>query len=113
MTNPRPSWQRDECPAWCAVDHREDDHPDDRSHRTDTPAVPVIARARRFDDGLVFETGAMEFEVGVSRPDGEVDTWIYVGAGPGQQLEVSRESAKRLLRALDAQLRATRDGDSH
>ena len=109
MMNPRPSWQLDDCPAWCAVDHSEEDHPDDRSHRTDAPSVPVIARTRRFDDGLAFETEAMDFEVGMSRRDGDADTWIYVGAGGEQQIEVSRESARRLLRALDARLRATRD----
>jgi hypothetical protein len=112
MRNPRPSWQLDDCPEWCAVDHREDDHPDDRSHRTDASAVPVIARSRRFEnDALVFELEAMEFEVGASRRDGEADTWIYVGAGGGQQLEVSRESAERLIRAITIQLRALHDGN--
>jgi hypothetical protein len=107
MTNRRPSWQLDDCPAWCEIDHREEDHPDDRVHRTEAPSVPVIARSRRFDDGLRYEVGAMDFEVGVSRRDGEVETWIYVGGETGQQIEVTRESAARLLRALDVQLRAT------
>ncbi len=84
MTNRRPSWQLDDCPAWCAVEHREDDHPDDRSHRTDAPTVPVIARSRRFDDGLVFETEATEFEVGAPRRDGDAETSIYAGESARQ-----------------------------
>jgi hypothetical protein len=105
MTNRRPSWQLDDCPAWCVVDHREDDHPDDRVHRTDAPSVPVIARSRRFDPDLTFEVDAADFEVGVSRRDGDVETWIYVGGGSGQQIEITRESAARLVRALNIQFR--------
>jgi hypothetical protein len=106
MISRRPSWQLDDCPAWCAIDHRQEDHPDDRVHRTEAPSVPVIARSRRFDGELRYEIAAMDFEVGMSRRDGEAETWIYVGGETEQPIEVTRESAARLLRALNIQLRA-------
>ncbi|SJM59441.1 hypothetical protein [Gulosibacter sp. 10] len=41
-----------------------------------------------------------EYEIGLSRADGSTETWVYIGAGPGEYLEVSVESARRLIAAL-------------
>ena len=39
----RPTWLREACPAWCARDHRERDHPEDRYHQSEASVLQVIA----------------------------------------------------------------------
>ena len=103
----RPSWQVDPCPAWCAGGHRESDHPDDRQHRSASIAVPVVVRRTTLESARLVRTAeAAEFEVGLSRADGESDTWLYLGEGPGASIEVSAESARRLLAAAAERLGA-------
>jgi hypothetical protein len=93
-----PTWQVDPCPEWCADVHREDDHPDDRVHRSEGIAVPAVIRSRRLTaTRVVFDVEATAVEVGISRVDGDSDTWLYMGAGPGRELEVSVGTAPHLL----------------
>lgn len=94
----QPSWQNDPCPRWCAGDHLESDLPEDRVHRAPGVAVPVVSR--RTDTDLVRTAHPEEYEIGLSRADGSTETWVYIGAGPGEYLEVSVESARRLIAAL-------------
>ena len=103
----RPSWQVDACPVWCAGGHREGDHPDDRQHRSASFAVPVVVRSTELaGDRLVRSVEAAEFEVGLSSVDGERETWLYLGDGPDRSLELSAESARRLIDAAAARLAA-------
>jgi hypothetical protein len=98
MAEQRPTWQVDRCPSWCAVSHSEHDHPDDRVHRSLGTAVPVTARrAHLGPERVEYRVDHVELEVGASRVDGERTTWFYVGAGPGQHIEVSLADAGRLL----------------
>ena len=103
----RPSWQVDACPSWCRGDHGEHDHPDDRVHRSDSVAVPVVGRRTVFEGASIRrEVHATEFDVALSRPDGECETWLYVGAGPAMSLDVTAESAERLVRHIVDTLRS-------
>jgi len=97
----QPSWQIDACPAWCSGGHHEGDHPDDRVHRSLAVAVPVVVRHTRFEgSGIRRSSDAAEFEVALSRVDGEAATWVYLGDGPTRSLEFSAESAARVLHEL-------------
>lgn len=98
-SRPRPSWQTDECPAWCVVEHREDDRPADRVH--DSAGTYLHAILRRVETG---EAEATELLVAASRRCGSHDDWIFIGEPEkrGQHLALSRESARRLSVALDA-----------
>ena len=101
----QPSWQVDECPRWCAVDHADSDHPDDRVHRSMAAPVPVIFRESILSAaGVLHPVGAAEAEIGISRADGDPQVWIYVGVGRGAEIELSLESARRLSRELDERL---------
>ncbi len=40
---PAPSWLVEPCPSWCAREHEETDHPEDRYHQSDPAVVPAIA----------------------------------------------------------------------
>ena len=103
----RPSWQVDACPAWCVVDHGEHDHPDDRVHRSAALSVPVVARRTGFDGARILRSAeATEFDVALSRVDGDWQSWLYVGSGPAMAVEVSAESGQALVRAIAAVLGA-------
>lgn len=105
MANKRPTWQIDSCPAWCAGGHGEHDHLDDRVHRSVAFTVPVVSRRVRLDgDRFGYVVEGAEFEIGLSRRDGEPDTWFYLGGGPENSVDVSVESAHRLLRSASIRL---------
>lgn len=102
----RPSWQIDDCPGWCVVVHGEHDHPDDRVHRGSPVAVPVVQRRVRFDAaGIHRDVEPAEFDVALARVDGESETWLYAGAGPAIEIDVTAESAERLALAMREVLR--------
>ncbi|GHS88885.1 hypothetical protein AGMMS50218_13790 [Actinomycetota bacterium] len=99
----RPAWQRDECPAWCVVVHADDDHPHDHKHVSASRAVPVVALAGSTDGGGAGRDRdvADEMVVCLQRRDGGPDTWLYVGDGHDQRVEVTVESWLRLLLTVE------------
>ena len=60
-------------------------------HRSSTIELPVIAPDRGLD--LLIE---------LSRIGDEPTTWVYVGDGTDQRLEISRESVARLVAVLSS-----------
>lgn len=93
----RPSWQLDACPHWCAGEHSEHDHPDDRVHRSAGRTVAVIARSLHpTKEAMVSSSEATEFEIGLSRRDGKTTTWVFIGDGAAHRIELSLESARRV-----------------
>lgn len=97
----RPSWQRDECPPWCVVEHQEADPPDDRVHDSVGTYVPAVVRRAEFSGGE-----RTELLLVLSRRCGEHDDWIFLGEPQrhGQHLTLSRESAARVASTLAALL---------
>jgi hypothetical protein len=91
MPASRPSWQMHECPTWCEGGHREDDHVDDRVHR----AVGEAVELRLGPDA----TTTVPLELAVWRRDGRADTWLYLGAGPGSELQIALADAPRVLQS--------------
>ena len=92
----RPSWQRDNCPRWCVVEHAESDPVDDRFHDSITMHVPATlghgpSHASSTDLVLV-----------MSRRCGELDDWVLVREPErdGQHLHLTRDSAARVASAL-------------
>ncbi len=101
-----PTWQRTPCPDWCAGGHEEQDLPEDRVHRSVGFSVPTISRRVVDGDALRHATGIHEYEIGLSRDDGGSETWLYLGAGPEEYLEIGVAGARALVEALDAALDA-------
>ena len=96
----------DDCPPWCIGGHHEDDPPEDRVHRSAGAVVPVVARTVSYEGGSQHVTvDSIEFDIGISRTDGTHETWFYMGSGPDRSLEISGESAARLLGAATVELR--------
>lgn len=103
-TNPPPT-HGEHCPIWCVVDHQPDDHPDDRWHDSAMSYVDVVVR-------LPDSTEASELTIVTSRRFGDVADWTFIGESDSnrQRLELSRESAQRLVTALTAHLRMLDEG---
>jgi len=98
----RPSWQVTECPAWCVVEHQEDDHPDDRTHRDAGVDIPVVTRRRHYErDELVADVECGYFTLGRWQRDGEHEVWISLGDNDSHDFEVGRDSFLRLIRAME------------
>ncbi len=64
--------------------------------------VPVVSRRVVDDDPAMHHVTAQEFEVALSLRDGSGETWVYLGAGPNEYVEVSLGTAVDLLRVLEA-----------
>jgi hypothetical protein len=76
------------CPPWCVADHAVDDDFVAR-HRSRIHDLAVIAPDRGFDLMIEF-----------SRLGDEPSTWVYLGDGTDQRLELSLESVRRLVDEL-------------
>lgn len=97
----RPSWQHDDCPAWCDGGHRENDQSDDWVHHSAGITIPVITRELSIvNRQLHTAIEASTFELGLTHLDGQSETWLYLGDGTGQHINVSLESARRIEHVL-------------
>lgn len=95
------SRQRGACPDWCTVAHSEKDHPDDRSHRDDGVAVPMVFRRRSFAGArLVEEITQGHLVLGRWQREGDPRTWYSLGDDEGREFELSEESFRRLVAAM-------------
>jgi hypothetical protein len=101
--------------------HGQDDHVRDRSHMSASAGVPAqqlvgvgggavspfaepCAGAPAGTPDALDRTATTELTVCVHRRDGGRTTWVYVGDGAVQALELSAESWARLLPAVDRAL---------
>ena len=85
MHDERPTWLIEPCPPWCAAEHRQGDHPDDRVHRgASTTLAGFLAHGAVPTE---FEEEPAHLVVHVMRPVGGTTTWVEVreteGAGRG------------------------------
>lgn len=99
------SWSREPCPAWCAREHEEGDHPEDRYHQSEPTYVPVLA-SRAPSVPVTSSLEALDLVVRVCRYDGDVLTWVAIEAAEHREprLVLSLDSARLLLRDLAEQL---------
>ena len=88
------------CPSWCVADHRREQEGGAVRHRGPTVALGVLLRHP--------EHGAVPAEllIEVHRSEGDATTWLYLGDGTDQRLEVTLESAGLLAAALTRALAA-------
>lgn len=113
---PRQRWQVNDCPSWCAVVHQDEDAADDRKHVSEARAVSVVelvGTEPRDAEVRVDATSATEMVVCLQRRDGASTTWVYVGDGFDQGIEMSVESWERVVaHVLEALARARDDRTS-
>lgn len=102
-----PSWLREPCPWWCTREHDEDDHPEDRYHRSEASLAPAVAG---HTDVLPMTASleAVEVIVRRGRHVGESVEWLAIESDELQRLRLllTVESARSLVSALMHQLRS-------
>lgn len=90
------------CPVWC-VGHDTDvpDGTDDHVHEATPALVPCIALECSTDDAGSIQRHPAAVELSLVRYQYRTgdDTWLYIGDG-SRCLDISLESARRLVRAL-------------
>lgn len=82
--------------AWCSTPHGTTLHPDDEDHRSAGILVHGVVRS----GGNEHEA---EFEVGMLRHRHDSDEWLVIEDGDSIHLEVTVETARRLVRAIAAE----------
>lgn len=95
------------CPAWCDREHVADPSMDQIHERLMAP-VPVIMLNRRVDGRheLSRLIEATEFEVAAYQYVDDNETWITIvdGEQQRQRIEITLESARRVVRVLSSLL---------
>lgn len=99
----------DECPPWCLLrtDHQHPYPPDEAPllHMSAAVLVPIVIRETTvFDDQVLSSPRARECSVGLLRMQGE--TYLYCNADDSRSLDLTLESARRLIAALSSFLDA-------
>lgn len=107
----REAGRSEPCPPWCAGEHREADHPDDRYHDSPTTPVPVIFAERDREAGpgqWAMEPG--EIAITTSQHIESDDVVVFIGREDrlDQQLNLTVESAARLARSIERHLDVVR-----
>lgn len=107
-TKQHPEWLVEPCPAWCDGEHADQLFEADRRHHSERRLVPVIQRQEPSSLGDSAESD--ELNIVVVKDVGSCETWVVI-ANDRQSIEVTLESAGRLLRELDGLLAAINSPD--
>ena len=93
---------RHRCPPWCAADHSaEDDAHSPVRHRSETVVVPGIA----IGGGARRTVESIEILIEVHTEEGDPVVGVYIGDGKQGGLDITAETAERLVRRLGDALR--------
>jgi hypothetical protein len=101
----RPSWQAAPCPPWCAREHTENDHPEDRYHQSEPSIVAAVAGAGDVVP-LPSSLRPVSLAVRAGRYADDELTWLVVEPleARAPRMVLTREAAAALLRGLQEQL---------
>jgi hypothetical protein len=102
---PCPTWLDEPCPAWCAREHREDDHLEDRFHQSDPSIFPAVAGAGEAVP-LTASMGALTLGIRLGRQVGDDRTWLVIESLDERRPRtvLTHETARALHRHLAHQL---------
>jgi len=104
-TPPAPTWLTEACPSWCAREHEEDDHPEDRYHQSEPSIAPVIASGQ-VTVPVTSSLETVDLLVRIGRYVGETTEWMAIEPLELVQprLLLTVESARHLARHVVDQL---------
>ena len=89
------------CPSWCVANHAEEDDAGAARHRSETVVVPGIA----IRSGVRRTVESIEILIELHTEDGDPVVGVYVGDGQRDGLDITTETADRLVRRLIEALR--------
>lgn len=94
MTDPRPdrpTWLTEACPPWCAREHGEDDHPDDRFHQSRAWVLDAVGATG--GEAPAAGLAPIEVVVRVGRHDAQPRAWVQVGAALDTRASLALDAA--------------------
>ena len=94
-------YDRRSCPSWCVADHADEDDPGTARHRSQTLVLPGIAI--RSSERRTIES--IELLIELHSEDGSPDVGVYIGDGHREGLDITTETADRLVQGLIDTLR--------
>lgn len=99
---PAPGWLTEPCPAWCAREHHDRDHPDDRFHQSEARFVAAVVSTDAVPDPAALT--ALDLVVRAGRHVGHGLTWVQISAAEAARptLVLSLDSALLLGGAIAA-----------
>jgi hypothetical protein len=97
-------YDRRSCPPWCVADHAHEDDPGRARHRSRTVVVPGIA----IQPGERRTVESIEILIEVHADEGDPVVGVYIGDGERNGLDITTETADRLVRRLTDALREAR-----
>jgi hypothetical protein len=107
----RPSWRISDCPPWCTYDHRDENYGGDRDHQSQAIYVPAVRIIRQPN---LLDTERREVAdylvVSLFQEQSGCVPWLSFGVADeaARSIELSPESAVRLVEALQSQVRTLR-----
>ncbi|KRB77165.1 hypothetical protein ASE01_10485 [Nocardioides sp. Root190] len=103
-----PTWLGESCPSWCAREHGEDDHPEDRFHQSEPSLFPAVAGSGDTVP-LAASMQAVTLGVRIGRQVGEDRTWLLIESLEHRRPRtvLTHETARALLHHLADQLSLT------
>ena len=84
------------CPAWCVADHADEDEAGTALHRSQTVVVPGIA----IRPGVLRTVESIEILIELHAEEGDPVVGVYIGDGQRVGLDITTETADRLVRRL-------------
>lgn len=101
----RVSWLTEACPPWCAREHAEDDHVEDRYHQSEPSVLTVVAGP----GDTVPVTASLRpttLALRAGRHVGDDLVWLVIEAldDPLPRMALTTDAARGLARALRDQL---------
>ncbi len=84
------------CPSWCVADHADEDDTGAARHRSETVVVPGIA----IRSGARRTVESIEILIELHAEEGDPVVGLYVGDGERDGLDITTETAERLVRRL-------------
>jgi hypothetical protein len=93
--------ERCACPPWCVADHAAEDDDHAPRHRSETLVVPGIA----IRPGPRRTVDSIEILIELHAEEGDPVVGVYVGDGQSGGLDITTETADRLVRRLIETLR--------
>jgi hypothetical protein len=110
-TSPQtPTWLTEPCPSWCARDHHEHDHPEDRYHQSLPSVVPAVAGSA-VNVPVTSSLQALDLVIRLGRYVGEATDWLVIEAAEQREprLVITADSARLLVHHVAGQLRRLGD----
>jgi hypothetical protein len=112
---PRPSWQAEPCPSWCALPHRERDDPEDRYHDSEFSTVKLTTEPPEIEviDGVTYGANDVpELSAELSQHISDAEPRVVLIHNDSNQAYMTLTEAEDMALGILSLVRAARRPDA-